>query len=292
MGKVLFDRARWFMRGVQVIALVGKSGTGKSFRARLVAERRGVDLIIDDGLLIRGDRILAGKSAKREDAYLGAVRTAIFADAEHRESVRRAIQAERFKRILILGTSERMVRRIAGTLKLPQPHELIQIEDVASADEIDLARHTRKSHGSHVIPVPSIEVRKTYPKMVADSVRVIFRSGFGLFGRRKTVEKAVVRPAFSQRGSVTITESAIAELIMHATDEYAPGSRVKRLVVRNSADGYEIQAQLHVPPGSDLVTRMHELQASTVRHLEQFTGIVVKRLDILVAGFVGDEGRR
>ena len=34
----------WRFRGVRVIALVGKSGTGKSFRARLVMEKHNIDL--------------------------------------------------------------------------------------------------------------------------------------------------------------------------------------------------------------------------------------------------------
>ena len=54
----------WLMRGVRVFALVGESGTGKSFRAKLVAQKYGIDMIIDDGLLINGDAIIAGKSAK------------------------------------------------------------------------------------------------------------------------------------------------------------------------------------------------------------------------------------
>ena len=50
-----------------VYALVGKSGTGKSFRAKLLAEKIGISYIIDDGLLIYGDTILAGRSAKQEN---------------------------------------------------------------------------------------------------------------------------------------------------------------------------------------------------------------------------------
>ena len=38
---------------VRTFALVGRSGTGKSFRAQLVAEKYHIQLIIDDGLLIR-----------------------------------------------------------------------------------------------------------------------------------------------------------------------------------------------------------------------------------------------
>ena len=40
-----------------VYALVGESGTGKSFRAKLLAESYGIDAIIDDGLLIQNDKI-------------------------------------------------------------------------------------------------------------------------------------------------------------------------------------------------------------------------------------------
>ena len=44
-----------------VFALVGESGTGKSFRAKLLAESYGIDAIIDDGLLIQNDKILKEK---------------------------------------------------------------------------------------------------------------------------------------------------------------------------------------------------------------------------------------
>ena len=39
-----------------VFALVGESGTGKSFRAKLLAEKYGITAIIDDGLLIQNDK--------------------------------------------------------------------------------------------------------------------------------------------------------------------------------------------------------------------------------------------
>ena len=54
-----FDRFFRWVKGPQIYALVGGNGTGKSFRARLVAQRYGIDLIIDDGLVIKGDKILS-----------------------------------------------------------------------------------------------------------------------------------------------------------------------------------------------------------------------------------------
>ena len=87
----------WFFKGVKVYALVGDSGTGKSFRAKLLAQKYGIQLIVDDGLLIRDDKILAGQSAKREQTFLAAVRVALFDNKAHRDEIARVLQSEQFK---------------------------------------------------------------------------------------------------------------------------------------------------------------------------------------------------
>ena len=89
------------MQGINVYALVGKSGTGKSFRAKLLAEKLEVPFIIDDGLLIYENTILAGKSAKQEKNYISAIKTALFAEEEHRKSVVAKIQEKKVKKILL-----------------------------------------------------------------------------------------------------------------------------------------------------------------------------------------------
>ena len=128
----------------KVFALVGESGTGKSFRAKLVAQKYKIELIIDDGLLIREYRILAGQSAKKEPSFLSAVKVALFDDKSHRDDVARRLLNENFKRILLLGTSEKMVKKIAIRLQLPLPSKIIKIIDIASQDEIDRAIRTRR----------------------------------------------------------------------------------------------------------------------------------------------------
>ena len=75
---------------MEVIALVGPSGTGKSHRALLVAHNNQADAIIDDGLLIKNGKIIAGKSAKREHNKVLAVNLAIFVLPGHAEEVRKA----------------------------------------------------------------------------------------------------------------------------------------------------------------------------------------------------------
>ena len=118
--------------GISVMALVGESGTGKSFRSKLLAEEYGIHAIIDDGLLIQDDKIIAGRSAKREKTYMGAVRVALFDDKDHRDSVAKVLRKTHIKKILLLGTSEKMVSKIAMRLQLPQPQKIIHIEYIAT----------------------------------------------------------------------------------------------------------------------------------------------------------------
>ena len=131
------------LNGIKVYALVGRSGTGKSHHSKLVAQKYHIDLIIDDGLLIKGDRILAGHSAKRDPNFLVAVKTAVFDDEAHRREVEEALLREKYKKILIIGTSEKMVNKIVQKLNLPPVTRVFHIEEVASQEEIETAMRIR-----------------------------------------------------------------------------------------------------------------------------------------------------
>lgn len=277
--KILF----WFFRGVRVYALVGSTGTGKSFRAKLVAQKYGIEMIIDDGLLIRGDQLIAGKSAKKEALYLGAVKTALFHDKAHRDEVAKALQRERFRKILVIGTSEKMVQRICERLQIPQPFKTIKIEDIATKAEIEKAMQSRQVEGKHVIPVPALEIRRNYPSIFYDSVRVFLRRSFGTGASLpKIYEKAVVRPEYTKRGRVAISEAALSQMVVHCVDEYDPAVKVKRLGIRDDSKGYRITVVLEVPYGTKLASNAHALQEFIVDNIERFTGILVAEVNIVI----------
>ena len=61
---------------MKVYALVGKSGTGKSYQAMDLCRDRGIEAIIDDGLFIYKNNIVCGSSAKREPTKIGARKAA------------------------------------------------------------------------------------------------------------------------------------------------------------------------------------------------------------------------
>jgi len=276
----------WLAKGVRVYALVGESGTGKSFRAKLVAQKYGIDMIIDDGLLIKGDTLIAGRSAKKEQLYMAAVKTALFHDKAHRDEVAKALGRERFRKILVIGTSEKMVYKICERLQIPHPVKVIKIEDIASREEIEKAVRSRKVEGKHVIPVPALEIRRNYPSIFYDSIRVFLRRNFGAApARPRTYEKSVVRPEYSKRGRVSISEAALSQMVIQCVAEFDGSIKVRRLNVRTDSQGYRITVVLEVPFGTKLATNARALQEYIVDNIERFTGILIEEVNLVIDRF-------
>ncbi len=269
---------------VTVYALVGESGTGKSFRSKLLAEQYNINAIIDDGLLIQEEKILAGHSAKREKTYMGAVRAALFDDKEHRDSVAKVLKKAHFKKILILGTSEKMVMKIAMRLQLPQPSKIIHIEEIATKEEIEKAAKSRQVEGKHVIPVPSIEVKKSYPQIFSNSMHDFFSKG--LFkkknGKGKLLEKSIVQPEFSKKGRVEISEAALTQMVMHCVAECSPDVKVKKIAIKTDSRGYRLVVTIDVPFGTQLTGKVHKLQQYIIDKIETFTGILIEEVSIVI----------
>jgi len=273
-----------FLKRKKVFALVGESGTGKSFRAKLVAQKYGIDLIIDDGLLIKDNRILAGHSAKKEVSFLTAVKVALFDDKAHRDEVARRLQNEKFKRILVLGTSEKMVNKIAARLQLNSPSKIIKIEDIASQEEIDKAIRTRRIEGKHVIPVPSIEIKRNYPGIFYEAIKIFKKriAPAGLGPVPILHEKSVVRPEYSKRGKVIISESALSQMVIHCVDEYNKEIKIKKILVKDDKMGYRLVITIDVPYGTQLGGNIHNLQQYIIENIERYTGILIEEVNIII----------
>jgi len=282
----------FLLKRKKVFALIGDSGTGKSFRAKLVAQKYRIDFIIDDGLLIRDNRILAGHSAKKEHTFLAAVKVALFDDKSHRDEVARKLQSEKFKRILLLGTSEKMVYKIASRLQLPPPQKMIKIEDIATQEEIDRALRTRRIEGKHVIPVLSVEVKRTYPNIFYEAIK-IFKKRVAPEGNPRDLpaglgpvptllEKSVVRPEYSKHGRVIISEAALSQMVIHCIDEYDSSIKIKKLLVKDAEMGYRLVITIDVPYGIQLGGNIHDLQRYIIDNIERYTGILIEEVNIII----------
>ncbi|WP_269541239.1 hypothetical protein [Cerasicoccus fimbriatus] len=280
------DQTKWRLRGMKVYALVGKAGTGKSFRARLIADSRRIGAIIDDGLLIHRGKIIAGHSAKRESTYMAAVKTAMFHDVKHRDAMKVALRELKADGVLLLGTSEKMVRRNCLTLGLPEPCEILRIEDIATRDEIETAQRERSS-GKHVIPIPVIEIQQAYPKLWARSLKVWFERGMCKLTQNKSYDKTVVRPRFNPKGSITISETALTQMILHCMLEEAPELTARKIKIKETPEGFRIQMKVSLPFGQEAIQTCADLRDYIIRQVENFTGIQIEELSIQIDSVTG-----
>jgi ABC-type dipeptide/oligopeptide/nickel transport system ATPase component len=146
---------------MKIYGLYGKSGTGKSHKAQVLACRLGVQAIIDDGILILNQTHVAGVSAKCEKYLYSATKRAIFYWDGPRDDVKNFISDAKIADLIILGTSQKMILQILNRLELPLTLEWVSIHSLQSNAETNLATKKRQE-GYHAIPIKPINVTKTF----------------------------------------------------------------------------------------------------------------------------------
>lgn len=271
---------------MDVVAFVGSAGSGKSHRAGIIAHQHDCEVIIDDGLLIRDGKIIAGSSAKREDNKMAAVRRAIFHGQDHREEVRSVLWNAKPKRVLILGTSDDMIMKICDALDLPYPEKTVRIEEIASPAQIRLARRKRRQEGKHVIPAPTFEVKKTFSGYLVDPLRFFMKREAD--HEAVAVEKSVVRPTFSSLGRFFIADTVVAAIATRTAEQVGGVGRVGKVVVDSRREGVVIDMEIVLRYGCVVWDSLRHAQQSVRVQIEHMTALNVLEVNLEATGMVVD----
>ena len=250
---------------MKVYGLIGKSGTGKSFQAVNLCKRLKIESIIDDGLFICRNKVVAGISAKRQPTKVGAVKSALFYKEEHMTEVKEAIQRVKPLSILIIGTSDGMVDKIVRRLDLPEIDERIYIEDITSEEERQMARKQRDEMGQHVIPAPTFQLKRQFSGYFMTPVKMLFKE---LGPWRDYAEKSVVRPTYSYLGEYKISEKVLSDIVE---------CKVGIFPVQ---EGVEIYILLSMKLHEDLPKCARLFQKSVADKIEEMTAFNVNRLEL------------
>jgi uncharacterized alkaline shock family protein YloU/adenylate kinase family enzyme len=266
---------------MRVYGLVGKSGTGKSYQAMNLCKEMGIESIIDDGLFIFGNSILEGTSAKRQNTKVAAIKTALFTDDEHRKTVADKIKEVSPDSLLVLGTSEKMIHRIAQRLELPDLEKIIYIEEITTEEERETARKQRHELGKHIIPVPTFQLKREFSGYFLDPLRII-RGWRG--GRASVSEKTVVRPTYSYMGDYSISDKVIGDVIYYLGGKTQGIDSVTKVSVENSIDGLRISISLICKFGYKIVEVAKELQRDVAKSVGTMTAFHIKSVDIEIKG--------
>lgn len=277
------------MENIEVYAFVGPSGTGKSYRAQMVAGAYNIKFIIDDGLLVKENAIVAGQSAKKAPTKIETIKKALFNDENQKAEMQEAIIKLNPKSILILGTSDKMVKTIAENLGLPPIKKTIYITDVATEEEIENARRIRTTEGKHVIPVPTFELKKDFSGYLLDPLQ-IFKSQ-GLNGNPYIAEKSIIRPTFNYIGNFTISDNVFKQIIEVQAKDIKSISKIIRIRVNKSEEGPNVYIEVEIVYGFNIITELKKFKERCIRDIERQTRmnvtefkIVAKKISLPVIG--------
>ena len=244
------------MNNIKVYAFVGPSGTGKSYRAQMVANENNIHYIIDDGLFINDNEIIAGESAKKAPTKIETV-----------------------KKALILGTSDGMVNKIAANIGLPPIEKIIYIDEIATPEEIQEARRSRVTEGKHVIPVPTFEIKKDFSGFILDPLQI-----FKFKGRNDKPyisEKSIIRPTFSYLGNFTISDTVFRQIIEYIAVQTPAIHKILKARVDNFGEGVKIYMEVSIVYGFNVVEGLNKFKEKSRKEIEKLTAMNVVELDVV-----------
>ena len=271
-----------FLFQIKTYGFIGPSGTGKSYRAQMVAGEKGINYIIDDGLLIKGNEVIAGVSAKKAPTKIETVKNALFINEERKEEMQKVIKKQKVDKILILGTSDGMVDKIPSNLGLPPISERIYINEVATEEEMETARRIRITQGKHVIPVPTFEIKKDFSGYLLDPLQ-IFKSK-GKDEAPYISEKSIIRPTFSYLGKFTISDSVFKDIIINVATKVKGVHKIMRIRIDKTAKdfgGVLVYMEVSVNFGTNIVETLNRLKKDARREIENLTAMYVANVEIV-----------
>ncbi len=269
---------------IKTYAFVGPSGTGKSYRAQMVASERGIKYIIDDGLLIRENEVVAGVSAKKAATKIETVRKALFNKPEEAEEIKKAFRKYRPESILILGTSDNMITKIRENLGLPELTETIYITDVATEEEMQEAKRIRQTQGKHVIPVPTFEIKKDFSGFILDPLQ-IFKSK-GKDSKPYISEKSIIRPTFSYLGKFKISDTVFRQILDYLAKKTESIHRINKVRIEKVGDneGISIYMEVTMVYGYNVLDELRNFKKKCKKEIENLTAMNIEAIDIVAKG--------
>ena len=271
-----------FGNKIEVYAFVGPSGTGKSYRAQMVANENGIKYIIDDGLLIKENEVIAGVSAKKAPTKIETVKGALFLDSTKAEEIKKAFRKYRPESLLILGTSDNMITKIRENLELPELTKTIYITDVATEQEMEEAKRMRQTEGKHVIPVPTFEIKKDFSGYILDPLQIFKFKGKG--NDPYISEKSIIRPTFSYLGNFTISDTVFRQIAEYLSYKAEGIYKLVRTRVESYPEGPDIYMEVIVNYGYNILTVLKEFKEKYRKEIESLTTMNIQKITIVAKG--------
>ncbi len=208
---------------------------------------------------------------------ISAVKRATFFDKQHTKEVQQAIQNHFISRILIIGTSDKMVELIARRLQIGEIKKYFHIEEIRSSSEIKIAQYIRNTEGKHVIPIPLKQIEQNFFKKM-------IQKGVEIFSPRKERigETTIVYPDF-HKGVIKIYKKAFQEMIEFICLNYEGIDECEVMAIDfQQLPIVKIRINIKFPIYKHLPSKVEELQKDIYNHFIHHLNIELHMINFSV----------
>ena len=197
-------------------------------------------------------------------------------------TLKKALRKYKAESLLILGTSDAMVDKIAQNLDLPEIEERVYITDVATEAEMKEAKRIRQTEGKHVIPVPTFEIKKDFSGYLLDPLQIFKSKGKGQ--KPYISEKSIIRPTFSYLGNFTISDNVFRQITECVANRMPEIYKVVRVRVETVQCNTNIYIEVIIEYGTNIFDVLKEFKAKCKKEIENLTSMNVGTIDIVAKG--------
>ncbi len=191
----------------------------------------------------------------------------------------KALRKYRPQKILILGTSDGMVQKIAKNLELPEVSEITYITDVATEQEMDTARRIRRTEGKHVIPVPTFEIKKDFSGYLLDPLQIFKSKGKGK--QPYISEKSIIRPTFSYMGNFTISDNVFRQIVEYLAEKTPGIHKILKIRVDSFGEGVKIYLEVMIEYGVNVVDGLKRFKHNVIKEIGKLTSMNVEEIEVV-----------
>ena len=190
--------------------------------------------------------------------------------------MKNAIKQENIDKLLILGTSDEMVDKIAQNLVLPEIEKRIYIQDIATGEQIEEAKRKRREEGKHVVPVPTFEIKEQFSGYFLDPLKIFEKKN------RTYNEKSIIRPTFSYLGNYPISDKVIKDVALNEGIKVLGVSKILKTNIQKFVDGITIDIEISINYGSIIPKIATDLKDALVNAINYTTGINIFSINVYV----------
>ena len=159
---------------------------------------------------------------------------------------------------------------------IQQVDEKINITDITTESERKMAYKERHGYGKHIIPVPTMEIKRQFSGYFLSPMRIL--KGFGSKGSLN--EKSVVRPTYSYMGRFVVSDKVIGDIVQCTAVSVEGIERVYRTVSDNRIEDMVVTVVVQVKKNCNILEDCRALQEKCVKIIEEMTAFHIKEMNI------------